>query len=86
MCVCFSGFYGINCGAKDFTTTAIIAASVSAGVIAGIVLAIALCVGAGGAGSYAAYTKMQDVDAGPVSNNPLYTGTKGEWSNPLNKS
>jgi len=86
LCLCVSGFSGLNCGQYPPPDNSIIylAAGIGTGAIVGIVLAAVLIfVGCGGGGAFA-YSQLSTGGNAPViANNPLFQeqGLKGE--NPL---
>jgi hypothetical protein len=86
LCLCVSGFSGLNCGQYPPPDNTIIylAAGIGTGAIVGIVLAAVLIfIGFGGGGAFA-YSQLAGGGAAPViANNPLFKedGLKGE--NPL---
>jgi len=87
VCVCYSGYYGVNCGgySSSISATVIAATSIGAGAIIAIVIVAFLALGGGG-GAYA-YSQMAGADTDvAITNNPLFKPSENVHSNPLNEA
>jgi len=83
LCVCDSGWYGVNCFGHDWSNI-IYATAITAGAIAGIVIAIVVALAACGGGAYAANQYFAVDTNAQILNNPLYADSGQTRDNPLN--
>jgi hypothetical protein len=87
VCVCYSGYFGVNCGGSDNTISATVIAATSLGVgaiIAIVIVAILASVGGGGAYAYSQLGGAETDVA--ITNNPLFKPSDNVHSNPLNEA
>jgi len=87
-CVCRTGFSGSNCANSalvPFNRELAVESALGAAAVVGIVIAIILFVACTGAGSYAAYNRLNIDNMSGTRSNPLYKGTGNSGQNPLYK-